>query len=89
VPLPPPAHGPARTTTPAPPERVADFLGTRSDLPGERKHVSVLFADVTASMAVLTSHDAEEAAALFDQVVESMQMRYWLDRLVLERVSPI
>jgi hypothetical protein len=57
VPLPPPAHDP---------ERVADFLGPRSDLPGERKHVSVLFADVTASM----------------------QMRYWLDRLVLERVSP-
>ena len=70
VPLPPPAHDP---------ERVAEFLGPRSDLPGERKHVSVLFADVTASMAVLTSHDAEEAAALFDQVVEYMveAVRRW------------
>ena len=44
----------------------------RPDLPGERKHVTVLFADVTASMAVLTSHDAEEAAALFDRVIEHM-----------------
>jgi hypothetical protein len=57
------------------PERVADLLGPRSDLPGERKHVSVLFADVTASMAVLTSHDAEEAAALFDQVASSWSRR--------------
>jgi class 3 adenylate cyclase len=70
VPLPPPVQDP---------ERVADLLGSRADLPGERKHVSVLFADVTASMAVLTSHDAEEAAALFDQVVEYMveAVRRW------------
>ena len=70
VPLPPPVQDL---------ERVADLLGPRSDLPGERKHVSVLFADVTASMAVLTSHDAEEAAALFDQVVEYMveAVRRW------------
>jgi class 3 adenylate cyclase/tetratricopeptide (TPR) repeat protein len=62
-----------------PPAREGDLLATRSDLPGERKHVSVLFADVTASMAVLTSHDAEEAAALFDQVVEYMveAVRRW------------
>ena len=60
-------------------EREGDLLAPRSDLPGERKHVSVLFADVTASMAVLTSHDAEEAAALFDQVVEYMveAVRRW------------
>jgi class 3 adenylate cyclase/tetratricopeptide (TPR) repeat protein len=50
----------------------ADQLVARSDLPGERKHVTVLFADVTASLAVLTSHDAEEAAALFDRVIEYM-----------------
>ncbi len=34
--------------------------------------MTVLFADVTASMAVVTSHDSEEAAALFDQVIEYM-----------------
>ncbi len=48
------------------------LVTARPDLPGERKHVTVLFADVTASMAVLTSHDAEEAAALFDRVIELM-----------------
>jgi class 3 adenylate cyclase/tetratricopeptide (TPR) repeat protein len=35
--------------------------------------VTVLFADVTASMAVLTGRDAEEAAALFDRVIELMR----------------
>jgi class 3 adenylate cyclase/tetratricopeptide (TPR) repeat protein len=50
----------------------ADHSAPRSDLSGERKHVTVLFADVTASMAVLTSHDAEEAATLFDLVLEYM-----------------
>ena len=54
------------------PSRDAGHLASRSDLQGERKHVTVLFADVTASMAVLTSHDAEEAAALFDRVIEYM-----------------
>jgi class 3 adenylate cyclase/tetratricopeptide (TPR) repeat protein len=49
-----------------------DPLLARSDLPGERKQVTVLFADVTASMGVLTSQDAEDAAALFDQVIEYM-----------------
>src|SRR5262245_45190477 len=49
-----------------------DPAASRADLPGERKHVTVLFADVTASMAVLTSHDAEEAAVLFDRVIDHM-----------------
>jgi class 3 adenylate cyclase/tetratricopeptide (TPR) repeat protein len=49
-----------------------EHQASRADLPGERKHVTVLFADVTASMAVLTSHDVEEAAALFDGVIEYM-----------------
>ena len=51
----------------------AEAVAARPDLPGERKHVTVLFADVTASLAVLTSHDAEEAAALFDRVIELME----------------
>jgi class 3 adenylate cyclase/tetratricopeptide (TPR) repeat protein len=50
----------------------ADHSGSRADLSGERKHVTVLFADVSASMAVLTSHDAEDAAVLFDEVIEYM-----------------
>ena len=39
---------------------------------GDRKHLTVLFADVTASMDVFSHHDAEDAAALFDQVLERM-----------------
>ena len=73
--LPPAAHDPTRplagkAAAPSVAESVAD--PAHRDLPGERKQVTVLFADVTASMAVLTSHDAEEAAAIFDQVVEFM-----------------
>jgi class 3 adenylate cyclase/tetratricopeptide (TPR) repeat protein len=53
-------------------ETTREIVTARSELPGERKQITVLFADVTASLAVLTSHDAEEAAALFDQVIELM-----------------
>src|SRR5262245_47508713 len=73
--LPPAAHDPTRSLPRRDargPQGAGDLVALRSDLPGERKHVTVLFADVTASMALLTSHDAEEAAALFDQVVDSM-----------------
>ena len=81
--LPPAVHDPTRSmlrpSAAAVRDVAADPLAVRSDVPGERKHVSVLFADVTASMAVLTSHDAEEAAAVFDQVVEYMveAVRRW------------
>jgi class 3 adenylate cyclase/tetratricopeptide (TPR) repeat protein len=66
------ARGPSTALSPVGTAGPADHSASRPDLPGERKHVTVLFADVTASMAVLTSHDAEEAAALFDRVVEYM-----------------
>ena len=62
----------ARTLTARDLPADADSLVGRPDLPGERKQVTVLFADVTASMTVLTSHDSEEAAALFDRVIEHM-----------------
>src|SRR5215510_13704314 len=82
--LPPAAHDPTRTPARrrgllGPAEPTADLLAPRGDLAGERKHVTVLFADVTASMALLTTHDAEEAAELFDQVVEYMveAVRRW------------
>ena len=55
------------------PKRPAERITTsKPALVGERKQISVLFADVTASMAVLTSHDAEEAAVLFDRVIDLM-----------------
>jgi class 3 adenylate cyclase/tetratricopeptide (TPR) repeat protein len=62
----------ARDARAAPTGVGAEHLTSRSDLSGERKHVTVLFADVTASLAVLTGHDAEEAAAVFDRVIEYM-----------------
>jgi class 3 adenylate cyclase/tetratricopeptide (TPR) repeat protein len=62
----------ARDATAALPPAPAEHPASRTDLPGERKHVTVLFADVTGSMAMLTGRDTEEAAALFDQVIEYM-----------------
>ncbi|HXJ85055.1 MAG TPA: adenylate/guanylate cyclase domain-containing protein [Candidatus Methylomirabilis sp.] len=50
----------------------AEHAASRAEVPGERKHVTVLFADVTASLAMLTTQDAEEAATLFDRVIEYM-----------------
>ncbi|HYB43951.1 MAG TPA: adenylate/guanylate cyclase domain-containing protein, partial [Candidatus Methylomirabilis sp.] len=74
--LPPAAHAVTRSLprgAAAPGDGVAvDHLASRAELPGERKHVTVLFADVSASMAVLARHDAEEAEALFDRVIEFM-----------------
>lgn len=39
---------------------------------GERKHVTVLFADLRNSMELLTERDPEEATALLDPVLEYM-----------------
>src|SRR5262245_14205199 len=39
---------------------------------GERKHVSVLFADVKSSMELLAERDPEEARRLLDPVLECM-----------------
>src|SRR5215831_2125192 len=50
--------------------QVADTA--RGDGGGERKHVTVLFADTAASMDVLTRHDPEEAAEVFDHVLAQM-----------------
>ncbi|MGE3858253.1 MAG: adenylate/guanylate cyclase domain-containing protein, partial [Dehalococcoidia bacterium] len=72
--VPPMAHDPTRRRV-SPSGTWADAAADaphRSDVPGERKHVSVLFADVTASMAVLSGRDAEEAAEIFDRVAELM-----------------
>src|SRR4029453_1763862 len=49
-------------------ERVRSLGGTE----GERKHVTVLFADLRNSMELLTERDPEEARALLDPVLECM-----------------
>ena len=55
------------------PKHLADkILTTRSQLEGERKLVSVLFADVKGSMELLADRDPEEARRILDPVLERM-----------------
>src|SRR5262249_48870183 len=48
------------------------ILTSRSGIEGERKQITVLFADVKGSMELLADRDAEEAGELLDAVVERM-----------------
>ena len=66
-----------RPTAPAPesytPKHLADKIRlTRADLAGERKQVTVLFADLKGSMELLADRDPEEARRLLDPVLERM-----------------
>src|SRR6266571_4695821 len=66
---------PARPPTPssALPRHLAEkILTSRSALEGERKQVTVLFADVKGSMELLADRDPEEARQLLDPVLERM-----------------
>ena len=44
------------------------ILQSRSALEGERKQITVLFADVKGSLELLANRDPEEARALLDPV---------------------
>jgi class 3 adenylate cyclase len=48
------------------------ILTSRSALQGERKHVTVLFADLKGSMELLADRDPEEARKILDPVLERM-----------------
>jgi class 3 adenylate cyclase/tetratricopeptide (TPR) repeat protein len=48
------------------------ILTSRSALEGERKHVTVLFADLKGSMELLADRDPEEARQLLDPVLQRM-----------------
>jgi len=55
------------------PKHLAEKIFTsRAALEGERKHVTVLFADLKGSMELLADRDPEEARKLLDAVVERM-----------------
>ena len=55
------------------PRRLAEkILTSRAALEGERKVVTVLFADVRGSMELLTDRDPEEARKVLDPVLEHM-----------------
>src|SRR5262247_534709 len=48
------------------------ILTSKSALEGERKHVTVLFADLKGSMELLADRDPEEARKILDPVLERM-----------------
>jgi hypothetical protein len=55
------------------PKHLAEkVLISKSALEGERKQVSVLFADLKGSMELLADRDPEEARKLLDPVLERM-----------------
>src|SRR5215472_15669986 len=55
------------------PKHLAEkILSSKSALEGERKQVTVLFADLKGSMELLVDRDPEEARKLLDPVVERM-----------------
>ena len=67
APVPPP---PPLTYTP--PYLAEKILTSRGALEGERKQVTVLFADLKGSMELLADRDPEEARQLLDPVLERM-----------------
>src|SRR5262245_34658162 len=55
------------------PKHLAEkILTSKSAMEGERKQVTVLFADLKGSMALLADRDPEEARQLLDPVLERM-----------------
>ena len=57
------------SVTPSGPER---GLGSRTMVEGERKHVTILFADIKDSMELVAGRDPEEARRMLDAVLERM-----------------
>src|SRR5215471_1244018 len=55
-----------------PPYLAEKILTSRSALEGERKQVTVLFADLKGSLELLADRDPEEARQLLDPVLERM-----------------
>jgi class 3 adenylate cyclase len=55
-----------------PPYLAEKILTSKSALEGERKQVTVLFADLKGSMELLADRDPEEARQLLDPVLERM-----------------
>ena len=55
-----------------PPHLAEKILTSRGALEGERKHVTVLFADLKGSLELLADRDPEEARQLLDPVLERL-----------------
>ena len=55
------------------PRHLADrMLSMRESLEGERKQVTVLFADMKSSLELLADRDPEEARQILDPILESL-----------------
>jgi hypothetical protein len=68
-----PARAPERVPLSyTPPHLTEKILQARPSLEGERKQVTVLFADLKGSMELLANRDPEEARQLLDPVLEHM-----------------
>jgi class 3 adenylate cyclase/predicted ATPase len=72
-----PVAGPAEAPAPSPdsytPKHLAEkILTSKAALEGERKLVTVLFADLKGSMELLADRDPEEAREILDPVLELM-----------------
>jgi class 3 adenylate cyclase len=68
-----PAAEPARPPRSYTPPHLAEkILTSKTALEGERKQVTVLFADLKGSMELLADRDPEEARELLDPVLERM-----------------
>jgi class 3 adenylate cyclase len=77
VAAPPPAAVPAPAQNRAPlsytlQHLAEQILTSRAALEGERKQVTVLFADLKGSMELLADRDSEDARQLLDPVLEHM-----------------
>jgi hypothetical protein len=69
------ARGQQRYTPPdtyTPKHLAEKILTSKAALEGERKQVTVLFADLKGSMELLADRDPEEARKLLDPVIEHM-----------------
>jgi class 3 adenylate cyclase/tetratricopeptide (TPR) repeat protein len=70
---PPPPSRPSASPLSYTPKHLAEkILMSKSALEGERKQVTVLFADLKGSMELLADRDPEEARKLLDPVLERM-----------------
>src|SRR5207248_10714599 len=68
-----PVQAPVRAPlTYTPPYLTEKILTSRSALEGERKQVTVLFADLKGSMELLADRDPEEARHILDPVLERL-----------------
>jgi class 3 adenylate cyclase len=70
VPTASPRFGAPDTYTPS--HLAEKILTSKAALEGERKHVTILFADLKGSMELLTDGDPEEARKLLDPVLQRM-----------------